>query len=198
MSFSTAAIGIALTAAVVFQGLVIIALLARLEEIRTLLATVDVPVEAMLVPGTAAPRLETVAVRSGRRTTLGSALAGGSLILFMAPKCKTCRGLAADLSSRDRIDDRVVILWLGDADELLSEIGPHIDFATENARRIAAAYKVTAFPTAVLIDDSGAVAGYAHPQNYGDLQRLIEVAPKISSPTSERLAVQSHLASANA
>jgi hypothetical protein len=82
----------------------------------------------------------------------------------------------SQLSIRDAIDAEVYLVLLGEPIELSSRLASRCDFVTKDAAGIASAYRISHFPTAVAIDRAGRIAGYNHPQEYRDLQRLLRIA----------------------
>ena len=190
MNFSITAIHAALWLFVVFQGLLIVALLHRLEEVRHLLSTVDVPGAGTLAPGASAPPFETVGVRSGRTIDVETFSSRGGVLLFLSTQCKACARLAADIRSQQVLPDNLVVLWRGDADELAVHVGPDVDAAVANVPSIAALFQIRAFPTAVIIDERHVIAGYAHPSGYAELARIMasfDITSRSEQPRYEQL-----------
>jgi hypothetical protein len=173
MLLNTAALNAALIGTLLFQGLLIVALLKQLRDVQVLLETVDVPARGALESGAAAPAFNTAGVRSSRTYTLDGFNNAGGVLLFLSPTCHACGRLIDRLTRQDRLPENLLILWRGDAAELGSRIGPHVDFATLDVDRIAAAYRIVGFPTAVGIGAGGAIVRYGHPRSYEDLEKML-------------------------
>jgi hypothetical protein len=173
MLLDTGVLNVALIGTLVFQGLLIVALLKQLRDVQVLLETVDVPAPGALESGAAAPAFDTVGVRSGRTYTADGFGGAGGVLLFLSPSCHACSQLIDRLTQQDPLPTNLLILWRGDAGELGSRIRPPVDFATLNVDRIAAAYRIAGFPTAVSIDAGGAVVRYGHPRRYEDLEKML-------------------------
>jgi hypothetical protein len=176
MLVNTGVLNIAVIGTLLFQGLLIVALLKQLEDAKALLETIDIPAVGALAAGAAAPRFDTAGVRSNRRFALESFREAGGVLLFVSPKCEACSRLIEKIATRDRLPDNVIVVWGGEAEELGARVGPHIEFVTANAGLIAAAYRIGSFPTAVSINGAGAIVRYGHPRDYDDLDKMLAAA----------------------
>jgi hypothetical protein len=185
---SAALIISAFWAILVFEGLVIFALLRVLADARRLLEVVELPRERLL-PGTAAPAFETESIVSSRGISLNTLAGRGGVLLFLSSTCGSCKRVLGGLQAPLRCSSHLIVLWVGEFDGALAQVSQSVEVAMVNARNIATAYHVTAFPTAVGITGDGLIAGYSHPSDASDLERVFSSA---ESNTSVRSPQRSH------
>jgi len=161
-------------AILIFHGLLIVAILKRVDEMQILIRSVDVPAAGgLLQRGSAAPAFRTELAGSSMPFSLDSLQERGGVLVFMSAKCDACERLARQLAIDDEIDGIYLIL-LGDSPELCTLLGSKYDTVTKDATHIASAYRISNFPSAVGIDRAGRIAAYNHPHDRRDLQRLLK------------------------
>lgn len=162
----------ALWAIALFQALLIMALLRQVEEVRELLRTVDVADVPTTVAGNPAPQFETIGLASGRTLNLDTVLGRGGVLLFLSSQCNACGQLASSIDAQSTTPDNLIILWSGEPNDLVSRLAARANTATAHVARIAAAYQVRGFPTAVMLNEEALIAGYTHPHDYADVAKL--------------------------
>ena len=177
MSFSFFASYIAIWILVLFQGFLILALLRQLTELRRLLEMGGLHVEDRLPQGSPAPEFEGFDARSGQPVGTRILSGRGGILLFLSPDCTVCRGLVASLR-QPAIDALPPIIALCQGAEqscgrLVKRLGPEVNLLIKGTHEIAARYRVTGSPTAVVVDDERKIRGYGNPQNIEDLGRLL-------------------------
>ncbi len=166
----------AIIAVLAFQGLLIVAILKRLDEVRTLIRTVDVPaVGGFLQRGSPAPPFHTEFAGSSAPFSLESLRERGGVLVFVSATCDACEQLLKQLAIGDVIEAGVCLILLGDSLDLAPLLGSTCDFVTRGAGGIASACQISQFPTAVAIDRAGRIAGYNHPHDRRDVQRLLHL-----------------------
>lgn len=193
MSFSFISSYVLLWGLVLFQLLVILALLRQLVELRHQLEAGGAVDRSRLPIGTPAPHFSKVAL-NGPRNAATIPPARESVLLFLAASCAVCRGLADSLG---RLDPNksvpMVAVCLGDDSgctpfaEQLAAVAPLV---TDPAGTIAGLYRIRGYPTAVIIDDQGLIRGYGYPRTQRDLELTVEQALTTAPPAPGALHVQ--------
>jgi hypothetical protein len=162
-------------------------LLAQLEELRP---AVSGP-PATPAPGTPAPSLALPDL-SGRIVALDELLDDDrdALLVFSDPRCGACEPVLPEIARRQRdpgSDPRVVLVSLGDPDEIRAKVSDHgIELVLlADDFEIARSFGVGGLPAAIALDAAGNVAGApVHGANEvlplllggaGDGLRLVEV-----------------------
>lgn len=136
-------------------------------------------VNAVLEVGQPAPKLEASNL-NGRRVPVGEGRDGKSqLLLFVAPDCPISRSLVPVLGSLPASEPWLDVLLISDGDDP----GPHVAFAAGKAlagfdyvlsEALGRAYGVSKLPYAVLIDESGRIAGMGIINSREHLESLFE------------------------
>ncbi len=177
MSFSFTASYIAIWILVFFQGLLVLALLRQLAELRKSVALGAVPGEDLLTPGTLAPKFESVDARSGRLVSSEIFAGQGGVLLFLSPDCYACKDLADGLTEPTTSElPPVVTLCQGrrqPCTRFAKRLGSKIPLIFDDAEDIASLYRVSGSPTAIAIDGDQRIRGYGHPQSVEDLERFV-------------------------
>ncbi len=177
MRFGFTASYVALWVLVVFQTLVTIGLLRQIVKLRRIVWAAGLSGEQGLLPGSLRPEFSARDLRSGRR--LGSELVDNrtGVILFLSPDCSLCRGLADSLRPLGR-DKLVPIFAVCDGEEedcriFLKRLGSDVPVLLDRDREIRMLYRVSSFPTAVVVDADRRVRGYCHPKDSQDLREML-------------------------
>lgn len=136
-------------------------------------------VNAVLEVGQPAPKLEASNL-NGRRVSVGEGRDGKSqLLLFVAPDCPISRSLVPVLGSLPASEPWLDVLLISDGDDP----GRHVAFAAGKAlagfdyvlsEALGRAYGVSKLPYAVLIDESGRIAGMGIINSREHLESLFE------------------------
>jgi peroxiredoxin len=166
VNFSFSATYLALWLFVAFQGLLILALLLKLEKLRQLIER-----GSSLPIGTNAPDFASVD-QAGQQTSLAT-LRDGGILLFLSADCPSCKGLIHSIASLGSLSLRTIAVCLGEKEscaDLSRHLGSSIPVIFDQSGKIATAYGASVFPRAVIVDDKKKVRGYGYPRNVDDLE----------------------------
>jgi AhpC/TSA family len=165
VNFGFSSTYIALWIVVVFQGLLIVALLHKLEKVRLLIER-----GTALPIGSDAPAFSGVD-QAGRLIGLQD-LAGGGVILFLSPDCPLCKGLVNSISTLGKKLPRLIAICRGEG-KPCSDIAMLLESQVilDEAGEIAASYGTTVFPRAVMLDSNKKIRGYSFPKTIDDLSK---------------------------
>lgn len=175
MSISFSASYAALWVLVVFQGVILVALLAQLAELRRLIerGTND----AQLPAGTIAPEFVVFDEADMAQVTEQTFAGQGGVLLFLSPECSVCVSLAENIGQNSDKSLPQIIAFCSGVDSACSKIGRRLGraarFVLQKAAETAALYHVSGFPTAVLVDPDLQIRGYGHPKDVDDLKQFI-------------------------
>lgn len=162
---------------VLFQGLLVLALLRQLAELRRLVESGGAQGEDRLPVGSPAPEFEGLDARSGRRVDSHSLNGRGGVLIFLSPECGTCKDLADGLwrPAMDGLPPIITFCQGGQQScaSFVRRLGPEVHVLRDDADEAATRYHVSGSPTAVVIDGEQKIRGYGHPQNVEDLKRLL-------------------------
>ncbi len=159
---------------VLVQGVLLVAVVRRQNDIESLLRSVDLPADGVaLTVGHAAPDfeaqlLESGATVDGRRVRAG----GGGGLLFLSAKCGACARIARSLG-KEPLPEGMFVVWLGDADEWRAATEGTCDALVSGGHRLANLYSIRVLPTLVLIDSAGMVVGVNHPVSAAEANQLV-------------------------
>jgi len=185
VDFTFSASYITLWALVVFQGLLILALLRQLGELRRWVAQGHLPGEDRLPAGSSAPEFAGLDFRSGRRVSSLDLDGTGAVILFLSA-CDVCIRLADSLRQTATSDLPPIVAFCQGGEGLCSGIvrglAPGVPLLLENSEETAALYRVFNSPTAIVIDGKRKIRGYGHPENAEDLKKLFVSSLGLDSP----------------
>lgn len=188
MSFGFTATYLALWALVIFQSLLILALLRQMGEIRKRIDEGGLPVDDRLPTGVPAPELAGADLRTGEPVGLRSLDGRGGVLLFLSPVCTVCKGLAEGLSRRGGEESVPVIAICQGEEEACSQfasrLGPHIPLLVDEDFALGTRYRISGSPTAVVLDGETAVRAYGHPREATDLDFLVKRALAGEAPPS--------------
>ena len=176
MSFSFVTSYIALWALAIFQGLVALALLRQLAELRAIAGHTALPNEDSLPVGTSAPDFEGFDWRDGRPISSRDIHGRGAVMLFFSA-CPTCIQLADDLRWATATDLAPIMAFClggeGPCSNILEKLPPHVPLLLKNSDEIARRYRISSSPTAVVVDSSRVIRGHGHPGNIKELEELV-------------------------
>lgn len=179
MGFPFVASYIAVWILVIFQGLLILALLKQLAEVKQLARLGGVSSADPLAAGTPAPDFEGVDLRSAKRLTKQMFAGQGGLLLFLSPECGSCVEVADGLRGSE-LSELLPILTFCQGEEapcaaFINRLGPeiytlrgHFDDGS-----VAKNYHVDGAPTAVVINPDLTIGGYGHPLSVAALNELV-------------------------
>ena len=165
---------LALWGLVIFQSLVVLALLRELAELHTVTERHALAREVWLPLGTEAPQFTAADRRSGRPVSTQELSGTGGVILFLSTGCSACETLVASLKRAVAGDLPAIIALCRGAEEPCGTfVTSEIPLILVGAAEAAAHYRVSGFPTAVVVDGQGKIRGYGHPQSAVDLKTLV-------------------------
>lgn len=180
---------IAIWIVVVFQGLVVLALLRELTELRQKLEAVGLRADDRLPIGSPAPDFTAVDVRSKKTVGLRNLKGTGGAILFLTPHCGTCKDLANSMRAPalDGLPPVIVFCQGGDSAcaRVFEILDPKAYSVHQNAQELASRYRVTGSPTVVLVDEEQKIRGYGHPEHFADLKKLLAQASDTQPATTK-------------
>jgi methylamine dehydrogenase accessory protein MauD len=135
-------------------------------------------VNAVLEVGQQAPEL-TVSTLAGNDVRVAGSRAKSQLLLFVAPDCPISRSLLPVLGSLPGSERWLEVLLLSDGEDAAEHLAfagskalAGIDYALSEA--VGRAYGVSKLPYAVLVDESGKVAGMGIVNSREHLESLFE------------------------
>jgi thioredoxin-related protein len=181
---------IALWALVVFQGLLALALVRQVSELRERIRGGELPAEEPLPEGSKAPAFTSKDLRSGNTYTARSLQGRGGLLLFFSSDCQICKTLATALQ-QVRPDRMPITLAFGLGREqaltrFSGRLPDWIPLLLQDAGEISQQYRISTTPTAVLVDGKLQIRGYSHPGSAAELlqfaERALESDPKPARP----------------
>jgi hypothetical protein len=172
MIFSFSATYIALWVIVIFQGLLILALMRQVSDLERGVVSKHDP----LPIGTPAPSFSGIDERSGLSIELSQSGESGAALIFLSPHCSICTSLAEDLGQ---------IKWGGlppiiafckeqrpDCERFAERFPQQFPLLVRGADQVISQYRVSAFPTLVMVDASLTIGSYAHPRDAAELTAI--------------------------
>jgi hypothetical protein len=175
VGFSFSASYIALWAVVVFQGLLVLALLRQVSQISKLVENGDLPGENPLPVGAPAPRIVGIGANSGRQVDSQQFVGRGGMVLFVSGDCFVCKGLSRSIQTLGHEGlPPMIVCCVGRANacqrfvERIGRLAPVL----AGADQIAMRYHVSGFPTVVVIDEQHSIRSYGHPKNLRELTQI--------------------------
>jgi hypothetical protein len=173
--FSFSASYIALWAVVLFQGLLVLALLQQLANLRRVVAQGGLA-EDRLPDGSQAPEFANVDKRLGRQLGVRTLDGSGGIILFLSSECSVCKGLV-DRIGRFAPDDLPPIITFCQGREqgcarFGERLGTRIRLILDGAEKTGARYRISRFPTAVVVDGGRKIRGYGYPRDIREVKNL--------------------------
>jgi thioredoxin-related protein len=190
---------IALWALVVFQGLLALALVRQVSELRERIRGGELPEEEPLAEGNRAPAFTSKDLRSGDTYTSRSLQGRGGLLLFFSADCHICKTLATALHPV-RPDRMPITLAFGLGREqafsrFSQRLPDWIPLLLQDAGDISRQYHISTTPTAVLVDAKLQIRGYSHPESVAELLHFAERGVE-SDPTPARPALLANISGA--
>ena len=162
---------------VIFQGLLTLAIFKKVVELEKRAGTAVVMDDGKSLVGTKAPKFSGTDFRSGGSLNLEIFNGHGGVILFLAAHCSVCRNLSKSLED-DLLETLPPILGIctGDikgVERLGKRIAPQIPLLVDGADDAASTYKVSSYPTAVVLDGERRIRAYSGISSPEDLKRLV-------------------------
>jgi hypothetical protein len=128
-----------------------------------------------LPEGSPAPEFGGPELRSGHYTSSRDLDGRGVIILFLSPECEVCKSLADSLRAAGTEAPPVIALCQGGEQAcagFATRLGKEVPLLFRGAQETAAAYGVSGFPTAVVVDTKRKIRAYGQPRDIGDLKSL--------------------------
>jgi hypothetical protein len=189
MIFSFSATYIALWVIVIFQGLLILALMRQVSDLERGGASK----EDLLPIGTAAPSFSGTDERSGLSIELSQSGESGAALIFLSPDCSICTSLADDLGKIKRGGLPPIIAFCkeqGPDSERFAERFPRqFPLLVRGANQVISRYRISTFPTLVMVDASRTIHSYSHPRDAGNLTAICEDSGKTVSVADPQVEV---------
>lgn len=175
---------IAVWVLVLFQGLLALALLRRLEELRGMVkqawgdaAEEDFQEDDFLPTGSRAPEFAGLDARSGKPVGIHN-LDRGGVLLFLSSECRLCKGFAERLRQYPLNGLPPIIAVCRGGNEAAMFFGKRlsedISLMSEGAEETAKLYHVSSYPTSVVIGPTRIVRGYGRPTDVESLRSLLD------------------------
>jgi hypothetical protein len=164
---------VALWVFVILQGLLILAILQRIERLRNFAPYNKGSIDQLQI-GELAPQFSGVD-QFGENADLSFFGDRGGVLLFVSPSCPACEALVSSLALEREELPPTIILCRGDRAEcshFSDRFGANPKLVSEPLGETGARYGAVGVPTAVAIDRSKRVRAYGHPQKAGDLRDL--------------------------
>jgi hypothetical protein len=176
MSFGFYSSYIALWILAIFQGLLTLAIFRQVLELEKRSETWEIAGGQSLV-GARAPKFSGVDSRSGRSINAKIFDGRGGVILFLAAHCSVCRHVSRTL--QDGVLETLpplLAICTGDtkgAARLAKRLAPQIPLVLEGAQEAASIYKVSGYPTAVVLDGERRIRAHSGVNSVEELKRLV-------------------------
>jgi methylamine dehydrogenase accessory protein MauD len=169
---------VALWGFVVLQGLLVLAVLRQLTELRRRMEQGALQDENWLPLGSPAPEF-TGRDMSALNLISNQFLNGqGRVIVFLSPGCTSCKGLAESLESVSGYDSSAITaICNGDTEsceDFRTRLGASVHLLYDPTNEIGLRYGVSKFPTTVVVDKELKIRAYGHPQSAKDIKQLFE------------------------
>jgi hypothetical protein len=158
----------------VFQCLLILFLLEQLARLHRSAARGGF-LEDRLPAGSKAPEFANVDKHASRKFGLRNAGGDGAVILFLSSECVVCRGLVDKLAHYHYGPDvpRIIPVCQGrerGCARYGKQLGARFRLVVDSAGETAARYRISTFPTAVVVDGKQKIRGYGYPSNVRDIE----------------------------
>jgi hypothetical protein len=175
---------IAIWVLALLQGVLTLALLRHLAELRGLMkqtwgegAEEAFKEDDFLPTGSRAPEFAGFDARSGKPVGIHN-LDGGGAMLFLSSECRLCKGLAESLRQYPLNGQHPIIAVCRGGKEAAMFFGKRLSediyLMSEEAEETAKLYHVSSYPTLVVIGPARIVRGYGHPSDVENLRDLLE------------------------
>lgn len=184
MIFSFSATYIALWVIVVFQGLIILALMRQIFDLERGGVSKPLPI------GTPAPSFIGTDERSGLSIELPQLGGSGAALIFLSPNCSICTSLAEDLGQIKGNGLPQIIAFCKeqppDSKRFAERFPRHVPLIIRGADQVISSYRISTFPTLVMVDVSRTILSYDHPRDAGELLSICEGFVETTSVGVER------------
>ena len=161
----------------IFQGLLTLAIFKKVMDLEKRAGTAGVMADGKSLVGTRAPKFSGTDFRSGRPVNLNVFDGQEGVILFLSAYCSICRHLSKSL--QDGVLESlppIVGICTGDIKEaarLGKRLAPQIPLLVDGAMDAASDYKVSSYPTAVVLDSERRIRAHSGISSPEDLKLLV-------------------------
>ena len=161
----------------IFQGLLTLAIFRQVLELEKRAQNSGVMADGKSLVGTRAPKFSGTDFRSGRPLNVDIFNGQGGVILFLAARCSVCRNLSKSL--QDGVLESlppIVGICTGDTNgvaRLERRLTSQIPLLVDGAADAASVYKVSSYPTAVVLDSERRIRAHSGISSSEDLKRLV-------------------------
>lgn len=177
MNFGFYSSYVALWIWVIFQGLLTLAIFRQIVELEKRSEEWETMPGGQSLVGARAPKFSGVDIRSGRSINANVFDGRGGVILFLAAHCSVCRHVSRSL--QDGVLESlppILAICTGDtkgAMRLGKRLAPQIPLLLEGAQEAASIYKVSGYPTAVVLDGERRIRAHSGIGSAEELRRLV-------------------------
>lgn len=191
MIFTFSATYIVLWIITLFEGLLILALM---HEVSRLTAAITDTGEASGEPlpiGSIAPKFQGKDERSGTVVDSSQLPSQDTALLFLSVDCSACKSLADDLKQLQWKSSRVLIAFCKGQPVEMKEFRNRFPSGIPlicGAEEVVSRYRVSLFPTVVLMDCHKTIQSYTHPKTAAELKAICdEVSQRSLDPTKRQV-----------
>jgi peroxiredoxin len=177
MNFGFYSSYIALWIWAIFQGLLTLAIFRQVQELEKRSGNWETKAGGETLVGARAPKFSGADFHSGQSIDLNHFNGQGGVILFLSAHCSMCRRLSKNLHAVPVESlPPIVAICTGDTKEaakIAKRLGPQIPLVVEGATHAASVYRVSGYPTAVVLDRERRVRAHSGINSTEDLQKLV-------------------------
>ena len=177
MSANSSIVYSALWFVVIFQAILLLAVLREIAIVRQAIAHGGSLIKNKLPIGSFAPEFLGQTSATSQRVSVESFKGRGGVILFLSPDCSICTDLAKSITQLPFEPlPQIIAFSRGDREHSSHLV---VDLASKNiplifvgAEETFALYRVIGSPTAVIVDDELRIRRYGHPRDGNELEAL--------------------------
>lgn len=162
---------------VAWQGLLIVALFRRCQEVEGLIAGIEVESGSGPQIDRLVPAFRQRDARSGAVITLDLFEGRGGALLFVSAGCGACRRVLEGLAIRQDEGRRVIVLFKGSLASLPAPLPASIPLVVLQDETVTDAYRVAGFPDVVVINGDNTLVRRAHPTSYEGFRDVVGEVP---------------------
>lgn len=164
---------------VIFQGLLTLAIFRQVLELEKRAQNSGALAAGKALVGTRAPKFSGTDSRTGQPLNLNVFNGQGGVILFLTAHCSVCRNLSKNLQDGVLASlPPIVGICTGEtkgAVRLGKRLATQIPLLLDGAEDAASVYKVSSYPTAVVLDAERRVLAHSGIGSPEDLKRLVDL-----------------------
>jgi hypothetical protein len=174
VTVSFSATYIALWFVVIFEGLLILSLLQQLTKLRRLAEQGGSSEQNRLALGSKAPPFAGIDLHSGEQIGIAHLDRRGGLVIFLSPDCSVCKSLVGSVALSNELPQTIAFCQGSQqaCTALLTRVGVRIRSSFTGAEEAITSYRVSGFPTAVVVDGERRIRAYGYPKDAEDLKAL--------------------------